>query len=275
MNQEEDYFSKLLKLVETLRGPDGCPWDREQTRETLKPLLVEEAYEVLEALDGSDSEELCEELGDLLFQVLFHSSISRERGEFDIHDVCRRSFDKMVARHPHVFGEASYRDSEELLKHWEEIKAAEKKEAGQAITRESILDGIPERIPALYAAYQTSSKASRVGFDWDNLEGVRDQFLEEFEELQVAIQEEDQAKIKEEVGDLLLAALNIPRQLQVDPETALIGANRKFSARFKAMERHFAGQGRALREVPVDEMEAFWQTHKHGPTEREGEALDS
>ena len=276
MNHEEDYFGKLLELVETLRGPDGCPWDREQTRETLKPLLVEEAYEVLEALDGSDSEELCDELGDLLFQVLFHSSIAREQGEFDIHDVCRRSFDKMVARHPHVFGEASYQDSEELLKHWEEIKAAEKKEAGRKATRESILDGIPERIPALYAAYQTSSKAARVGFDWENLEGVRDQFLEEFEELQAAIQEEDPAQIKEEVGDLLLAALNISRQLQIDPETALRRANRKFSARFKAMERHFGDQGRALREVPVDEMEAFWQTHKHdGPAEREGEALDS
>ena len=266
MNQKEDYFHKLLELMETLRGPNGCPWDREQTRETLKPLLVEEAYEVLEALDGSNPEELCEELGDLLFQVVFHSSIAKEQKEFDIHDVCRRSFDKMVGRHPHVFGDASYKDSGELLKHWEDIKTAEKEKAGQKVTRESILDGIPDKIPALYGAYQTSSKAARVGFDWENLEGIRDQFLAEFEELQAAIQEDDESKIKEEVGDLLLAALNISRRLQIDPETALTRANRKFSARFRAMERHFTGQGRALREVPVDEMEAFWQTHKHdGP----------
>ncbi|MEE8349325.1 MAG: nucleoside triphosphate pyrophosphohydrolase [Acidobacteriota bacterium] len=263
MNQQEDYFHKLLTLMETLRGPKGCPWDREQTRETLKPLLVEEAYEVLEALDGSDPEELCDELGDLLFQVIFHSCIAKEQGEFDIHDVCRRSFDKMVGRHPHVFGSASYKDSEELLKNWEDLKAAEKLEAGKSVTRESILDGIPDRIPALHGAYQTSSKAARVGFDWENLEDIRDQVLEEFQELQEAVQEGDADKIKEEVGDLLLAALNISRRLQIDPETALTRANRKFSTRFKTMEKHFKGMGRALQEVPVDEMEAFWQTHKH------------
>ncbi len=272
VTHEEDYFHKLLELMETLRGPDGCPWDQEQTRETLKPLLVEETYEVLEALDGSDPEELCEELGDLLFQVIFHSCIAQEKGEFDIHRVCRGSFNKMVARHPHVFGDASYKDSKELLQHWEEIKAAEKKAAGRKVTRESILDGIPEQIPALYGAYQTSSKAARVGFDWENLEGIRDQFLEEFEELQAAIQEKDEAKIKEEVGDLLLTAINISRQLQIDPETALTRANRKFTMRFKAMEKHFTGQGRALREVPVDEMETFWQTHKHDrPNQKEAE----
>ena len=272
MNHENDYFHKLLELMETLRGPDGCPWDREQTRETLKPLLVEEAYEVLDALDGSDPEDLCDELGDLLFQVVFHSCIAKEKGEFDIHDVCRKSFNKMVGRHPHVFGDAFYKDSVELLKQWENIKAAEKMEAGKNVTCESILDGISDKIPALYGAYQTSSKAARVGFDWKNLEGIRDQFLEEFEELQAAIQEEDGTKIKEEVGDLLLAALNISRQLQIDPETALTRANRKFSTRFKAMEKHFTDQGRVLQEVPVDEMEAFWKTHKYdGPVERKGE----
>lgn len=261
---EEDYFRKLLELMDTLRGPRGCPWDQEQTRETLKPLLVEEAYEVLEALDGSDPGELCEELGDLLFQVIFHSCIAKEQGEFDIHDVCRRSFEKMVARHPHVFGDLSYKDSKELLKHWEEIKTAERKQAGLEVTRESILDGIPDKMPALYVAYQTSSKAARVGFDWANLEGVRDKFLEEFEELQASIQEGDEVGIKEEVGDLLLAALNISRLLQVDPETALARANRKFSERFKTMERHFTSQGRNLREIPIDEMDLFWETHKHG-----------
>ena len=248
--------------MDTLRGPEGCPWDQEQTRETLKPLLVEEAFEVLEALDGSNEEELCEELGDLLFQVVFHSRIAKEQGEFDIHDVCRRTYEKMVARHPHVFGDVSYRDSRELLKHWEDLKAAEKKKTGHEVTRESLLDGIPAKIPALYATYQMSSKAARVGFDWESVEGIREKFQEEFEELQAALQEGDQARIKEEVGDLLFTAVNISRHLQIDPETALGQANRKFSARFRAMEKHFTVQGRTLKEVPVEEMEAFWQSHK-------------
>ena len=262
MNSRENYFQKLLDLMDVLRGPEGCPWDQEQTRETLKPLLVEEAFEVLQALDGSDSAELCEELGDLLFQVIFHSRIAKEEGNFDIHDVCRRTYEKMVHRHPHVFGEESYRDSKELLRHWEDIKAAEKKSAGSQITRESMLDGIPDKIPALYATYQMSSKAARVGFDWKSIQEIRDKFLEEFKELQDALQQGEEAKIKEEVGDLLFAALNIARYLQIDPETALTRANRKFSVRFKAMEKHFASQGRALKEVPVEEMEAFWQHRK-------------
>ncbi len=257
-----NYFQKLLDLMDTLRGPEGCPWDKEQTRETLKPLLVEEAFEVLEALDGSDSAELCEELGDLLFQVIFHSRIAQEKGEFDIHDVCRRTYEKMVHRHPHVFGDESFRDSRELLRQWEDIKTAERKSAGLPTTRESILAGIPERIPALYASYQMSSKAARVGFDWNSIEEIRDKFLEEFQELQDALQGGEEKDIREEVGDLLFAALNIARYLQVDPETALTRANRKFSARFKTMEKHFASQGRALKEISVEEMEAFWQNHK-------------
>ena len=218
MNRREDYFQKLLELMDTLRGPGGCPWDQEQTRETLKPLLVEEAFEVLEALDGSDSNELCDELGDLLFQVIFHSRIAREKEEFDIHDVCRRSYEKMVRRHPHVFGDEHYRDSGELLKHWEDIKAAEKKSAGGKVTRESLLDGIPEKIPALYSTYQMSSKAARVGFDWNSIEQIRDKVVEEFEELQDALRQGEEKQIKEEVGDLLFAALNIARYLQIDPE---------------------------------------------------------
>lgn len=248
--------------MDTLREPGGCPWDQEQTRETLKPLLVEEAFEVLEALDGSDSAELCEELGDLLFQVIFHSRIAKEKEEFDIHDVCRRSYEKMVNRHPHVFGDEKYEDSQELLRHWEDIKAAEKETAGEEVNRESLLDGIPEKIPALYASYQMSSKAARVGFDWNNIEQIRDQLVQEFEELQEALENGDQQHIKEEVGDLLFASLNIARYLQIDPETALNRANRKFSTRFRAMEKHFASEGRSLKEVPVEEMEAFWQHNK-------------
>ena len=248
--------------MDVLREPGGCPWDREQTRETLKPMLIEEAHEVLEALDSGKPDEICEELGDLLFQVVFHSRISKERGEFDAYEVCRRVYEKMVGRHPHVFGDASFSDSQELLKHWEEIKATEKQRSGSQKRKDSLLDGIPENLPAVYTAYQMTSKASRVGFDWQRIEGIRDKLHEEFEELQAALEENDQKRIQEEVGDLLFSALNIARYLQIDPETALKKANRKFSQRFRAMERSAEIQGRPLKEMDLSEMEEIWQSLK-------------
>ena len=262
MNPTQNHFQKLVELMDLLRSPQGCPWDREQTRETLKPMLVEEAFELLEALDETDADGLCEELGDVLFQILFHSRIAQELGEFDIDDVCCRLHEKMVRRHPHVFEGRSFRDSQELLKNWEEIKVAEREAAGRQVSRESLLDGIPEKLPALYRTYQMSAKAARVGFDWESVEGIRDKFLEEFEELQVALQQGNAEKIKEEVGDLLFTALNISRRLQIDPESALGRANSKFSTRFRAMEKHFSVQGRALKDVGVDEMEVFWNDSK-------------
>ncbi len=228
----------------------------------MKQNLVEETYEVLQALDGTDPDELCEELGDLLLQVVFHSQISKEKGEFDAYEVCRRLYQKLVRRHPHVFGKAAYKDTRELLKHWEDIKAAERKARGRPAKRKSMLDGIPKDLPALYAAYQVSSKASRVGFDWPHLEGIRNKFLEEFVELQKAIQDGCTENIKKETGDLLLAAVNIARFLQIDPETALSRANAKFSDRFRKMEEHFSKQGRPLKEVDLQEMEAHWQAQK-------------
>ena len=264
MDQGVDYFEKLVELMDTLREPGGCPWDREQTRETLKPMLIEEAHEVLEALDGDNPDELCEELGDLLFQVIFHSRIAKEREEFDAREVCRRVYEKMVGRHPHVFGDASFEDSQELLKHWEEIKAAEKKNSGSETNRKSLLDGIPQTLPAAYAAYQMTAKASRVGFDWPAIEGIRDKFLEEFRELQEALQQAQEKQVQEEVGDILFVAINIARYLKIDPETALRRANAKFSRRFQAMEREFSRQGRALRDVDLDEMESVWQEQKCG-----------
>ena len=248
--------------MDLLRSPKGCPWDREQTRESLKPMLVEETHEVLSALDGSDPDELCEELGDLLFQVIFHSRIAQEKEEFDAYDVCRRSYQKMVRRHPHVFGAATYQDARQLLKDWEDIKTAEKQARGQKVSRESLLDGIPKTLPTLYVAYQISSKAARVGFDWPHIEGIREKFLEEFQELEEAIRSEEDQRIKEEVGDLLFTVLNIARFLEIDPETALERANGKFSERFRNMERHFARQGRSLKEVGVGEMEAVWKQQK-------------
>jgi len=254
-----DFFQKLVELMDVLRGPNGCPWDKEQTRETLKPMLIEECYEVLEALDSENPDELSDELGDLLFQVIFHCRIAKERGEFDADDVCRRSYEKMVRRHPHIFGEARYQDAQELLKHWEDIKAAEQKAAGWTKKKKSLLDGIPPNLPALYAGYQISAKASRVGFDWSELRQIKEKLTEEFQELEEAVKEQDAERIREEVGDLLFAALNVARFLEIDPETALNRANNKFAGRFRKLEKYFADQGRRLKDVPLEEMESAWQ----------------
>ncbi len=262
MENKPDYFRKLVELMDILRGPNGCPWDREQTRETLKPMLIEEAYEVLEALDAEDPDELCEELGDLLFQIVFHGRIASERGEFDAYDVCRRVYEKMVRRHPHVFGEASFEDARDLLRNWEDLKAAEKKAGGRENRKKSLLDGIPKDLPTIYRAYQMTAKAARVGFDWPDISGLREKFLEEFEELVEALRESDPRRVKEEVGDLVFVALNIARYLEIDPETALRGANDKFDRRFRAMEQHFQIAGRSLKDVPPREMEVAWQGGK-------------
>lgn len=262
MEERPDYFAKLVELMELLRSPEGCPWDREQDRETLKPMLVEETWEVLEALDGDDPDALCEELGDLLFQVVFHSQIARERGEFDAQEVCRRVYEKMVARHPHVFGDREIRDSRELLRNWEEIKANQQAAAGREKLRSSLLDGIPKGLPAMYRAFQVTAKAARVGFDWPDLEGLRDKLMEEFDELQAARREGDPRKVKEEVGDLVFAALNVARYLEIDPETAVSSANDKFVSRFQAMEQEFHRQGRSLKEADLEEMESVWQAQK-------------
>ncbi len=259
---EKDYFRRLVELMERLRGPEGCPWDREQTRESLKPLLVEEVYEVLEALDENSPEGLCEELGDLLFQVIFHSQIAAEKGEFNVDDVCREVYQKMVDRHPHVFGDAQYGDAQEVLKHWEDIKAAQRASFSREASRHSLLGGISKKPPVLYATYQLSSKASRVGFDWPGLEDIRDQLLEEFEELREALGREDEERIREEVGDLLFTALNISRYLKVDPETALRRANAKFASRFRKMEVYFLSKGKTLEEVDLKAMESVWQAEK-------------
>ena len=273
-SENREYFHKLVELMALLRSPEGCPWDKEQTRETLKPMLIEEAYEVLEALDGDAPQELRDELGDLLFQIVFHGRIAEEKREFDVYDVCRSVYEKMVRRHPHVFGEASFENSKELLSQWEEIKAQESQEKGASNERRSALSATPGRLPAVYAAYQVSAKAARVGFDWSTLESIRDKFLEEFQELQEAVQENNSLKIREEVGDLLFVVLNIARHLQVDPETALSQANRKFIDRFQAMEKTFAEAGRPLRTVRLEEMESQWQRQKEAERKTQGRSSE-
>lgn len=261
--ETRNYFDKLVELMDRLRGPGGCPWDREQTRETLKPMLIEEAYEVLEALDHEDPDELCEELGDLLFQIIFHSRIAQERGEFDAHDVCRRVYEKMVRRHPHVFGEARFDTSEELLRNWEDFKRKEKAAGGKPVESDrSLLDGIPAGLPQIYRSYQMGAKASRVGFDWSDLDGLQDKLLEEFQELKRAQAAGDEERIREEVGDLLFAAVNVARFLGVDPETALARANRKFERRFRALETVFRKRGEDLKDVSPERLEEVWEIVK-------------
>lgn len=269
-----EWFEKLVALQARLRAPNGCPWDREQTHSTLRTFLLEETYEVLDALDGRNDAKLAEELGDLLLQIVFHAEIAREERRFDVADVIREIHDKMFRRHPHVFGETRARDAAEVLKNWEELKAAERQAKGEANNEaepvaaakdepKSLLDGIPRGLPATLEGFQLTRRAARIGFDWDTVEGVLDKLREESAELRHSLQTKESAKIEEEVGDLLFTALNLARHLQIDPEIALRKANHKFSARFRAMEHLAHKSGRALGEVPREEMERLWDETKH------------
>jgi MazG family protein len=264
MTEKRADIQKLVDLVERLRGENGCPWDKEQTRESLKPMLIEEAYEVLDALDGASPTELKEELGDLLFQVVFHAQIAQEKGEFHLADIIDRLHDKMVRRHPHVFGGADLKTSQDVLKNWEDIKAAEKgvSSSSEPGSPKSLLDGIPSKLPALHTAYQMTAKASRVGFDWPRLEDIIAKLHEESAELLEARGREDEDKIADEIGDLLFVAVNIARFLGIDPETALRRSNKKFDRRFRQVESAIKSQGREMRDASLAEMDALWEKAK-------------
>ena len=257
-------IQKLVELVEQLRGEKGCPWDKEQTRETLKPMLIEEAYEVLDALDSANPMELKEELGDLLFQVVFHAQIASEKGEFHLADVIDRLHEKMVRRHPHIFGSADLKTAQDVLKNWEDIKAAEKgiESSSQPDSEKSLLDGIPSKLPALHRAYQMTAKASRVGFDWPRLEGILQKMREEAFEILEARSKGDSRKTADEVGDLLFVAVNVARFLGIDPETALRRSNDKFDRRFRYVESAVKRQGRELKNTSLSEMDALWEEAK-------------
>ena len=257
-------IQKLVDLVEQLRGENGCPWDKQQTRETLKPMLIEEAYEVLDALDSASPKELKEELGDLLFQVVFHAQIAREKGEFNLGDVIDRLHEKMVRRHPHIFGCADLKTAQDVLKNWEDIKAAEKgiASSSQPDSEKSLLDGIPSKLPALHRAYQMTAKASRVGFDWPSLEGVLLKMREEAFEILDAQSRGDSQKTADEVGDVLFVAVNVARFLGIDPETALRRSNDKFDRRFRYVESAIKRQGRELKNTSLSELDALWEEAK-------------
>ncbi len=265
------WFEKLVAVQARLRAPNGCPWDREQTHRSLRTYLIEEAYEVLEALESGNDTKFAEEMGDLLLQIVFHSQIAREEGRFTVTEVIREIHDKMVRRHPHVFGKTRAKDSAEVLRNWEQIKAEERRSSdnkrdsktGDSAAKEvSLLDGVSRGLPATLEGFQLTRKASRIGFDWQDAGGVFEKMLEETEELKKALREQDHLKTEEELGDLLFAVVNLSRFLKVDPEIALKKANAKFSRRFRAMENLARKNGREFKDLPREEMESFWDAAK-------------
>jgi tetrapyrrole methylase family protein/MazG family protein len=262
-------FVKLVALMSRLRSPSGCPWDREQTHSTLRTYLIEEAYEVLDALESSDDAKFGEELGDLLLQVLFHAQIAQEEGRFSIADVIHEIYQKMIRRHPHVFGEKRAKNAAEVLRNWEIIKKEERlakslSPAVSASAAESLLDGIPSTLPALLEGYQLTRRAARIGFDWDNVDGIFDKLDEETRELRqvLAAPRKDPHRIESELGDILFVAINLARFLNVDPEIAAKKASAKFSRRFREMERAAREQNTTLPNVPRAQMESLWEQSK-------------
>lgn len=300
--QAGEWFAKLVALQARLRGPGGCPWDREQTHESLRKFLVEETYEVLDAMDSGQPRQFSSEMGDLLLQIIFHSILAEETGSFTISDVIESVYTKMVRRHPHVFGRTKARTSADVLKNWEQLKAAERAEenggadpaaaATKATNPESVLAGVPHALPAALEAYQFTRRASHVGFDWHNLAGILEKLEEEKRELTalvasgsavsassssgparakqapgpavaVARDAREQSRLlEEETGDLLFTAVNVARFLGVDPEIALKKANSKFKRRFEWMESAAAREGRAFAELPRARMEELWNESK-------------
>ena len=249
-------WTDLVEVMARLRR--GCPWDREQTHESLVPYLIEEAYEVVDAIELRSDGDLCEELGDLLLQIVFHAQLATERGAFSIADVVDGLSNKMIRRHPHVFGDQAVSSVAEVWQNWEQLKALEPTGAARA----SRLDGIPKGLGSLQRAQKMQDKASRVGFDWPDLEGVRDKLAEELAELEEARRDGDAAAIREELGDVMFSFVNLARALHVDAEGAMRDANEKFYKRFAFMERRAETEGRKLGDLTLDELEALWQQAK-------------
>lgn len=259
-------LAELVDIMDRLLAPDGCPWDREQTLETLRPFLVEETYEVLEALETGTPAQHCEELGDLMMQIVFQSALRRAEEQFDIDDVVRGISEKLVRRHPHVFADATAGTPEEVLVQWEEIKRKEKAEkaarAGGGDGPPRLLAGVPVSLPALTRAQQVSARAARVGFDWPDAAGCRAKIAEELDELDQAITAADQAAIEHELGDLLFAAVSLARKLGCDAEGVLRACTRRFTDRFGFIEDRLRERGKAPAESSLEEMDALWNQAK-------------
>jgi len=260
-------FEDLVAVQARLRAPGGCPWDREQTHSTLRTYLIEEAYEVLDAIEKGNPQELAEELGDLLLQVLFHADMARETGAFDISDVVTGIHDKMVRRHPHVFGDVKAETSGEVLKNWAQLKAKEKQAVSQRRISSkdatpSALDGVPRNIPALLEAYQMTRRAAQIGFDWERVEGIFEKLEEEASELRAALAVSNRRASEEEVGDLLFSVVNLARFLGLDPEVTLKHSNLKFKQRFQEMEKEALRSGLKLSELSKEKLEELWTSAK-------------
>jgi MazG family protein len=251
-------FRAFVELIARLRAPGGCPWDREQTHASLKPMTIEEAYEVLAAIDEGDDGELAGELGDLLLQVVFHAQIATDESRFTIDEVIARVHDKMVRRHPHVFGDDQASTPGEVLRNWEALKAAERAARGEKEKDASMLDSVLKGLPAVMEALQMTTKVARVGFDWPDVASVQAKVDEELQELKDAPADRKQ----EELGDLLFAVVNLARHLGVDPESALKGANRKFRRRFAHVESRLREDGRQPADSTLAEMDALWEEAK-------------
>lgn len=258
-NSAGDRFDSLLELMARLRSAGGCPWDREQTRETLKPYLIEEAYEVLDAIDDGSRDHLVEELGDLLFQVVFHCQIAGEQGEFTMADVLERLSDKMIRRHPHVFGDRVVGDAREALEQWERIKHDEAKEDGR--TR-SAVDGVPGTLPALLRAQRLQVKAGRVGFDWTDWHEAWAKVREEMGELEATLDAEETARVSDELGDVLFSLVNVARLRGIDAEDCLRRAAAKFTRRFREVEAEMRAAGRRVSEAPAGDLDRAWEAVK-------------
>jgi MazG family protein len=250
-------FDELVSLMTRLRGPDGCPWDRKQTLPDLKPYVIEEAYEVVDAIDRDDRAALLEEIGDLLLEAVFVAEITREEGTFDIYDSITAIHDKLVRRHPHVFADVEAKDAEEVLVNWEKLKRDERKAENK-----SLLSGVPQSLPALLKASRLTEKAARVGFDWRRTDDVFDKLDEEIGELREAVVAGDAAHIHEEIGDLLFTIANIARKVNVNAEEALQSTNRKFMRRFESMEAQVHERGVNLDQLTLEEMDSLWDDAK-------------
>jgi tetrapyrrole methylase family protein/MazG family protein len=251
-------MSDYRKIIEVLRSPGGCPWDIEQTHESIRRNLLEEAYEACEAIDEQDPEHLKEELGDLMMQVLFHARIEEEKGSFDLDDVADNAVKKLIYRHPHVFGDVTVAGSDDVLRNWDELK---KKEKDQTTVTKTMTD-VAETLPALWRAEKVQKKAAKVGFDWPDVQGAEDKLHEETGELEAAIAEGDPAHIEEELGDLLFTVVNIARFTKTDPETALHKSCEKFIRRFDAVETQASETGKKLSDLSLAEMDALWDKAK-------------
>ena len=258
MKEIKDAFGRLVEIIAKLRSDDGCPWDREQTHETLKTGIIEEAYEVVETIDQRNYDKFEEELGDLLMQVLLNAQIAKDEGRFDILGVIKKISEKLIRRHPHVFGDLIVKDSQEILQNWERIKSEERAEKDE----NSLMDGIPINLPALIQARKVQSRASRVGFDWDKAEDVIKKVDEEIIELKESLNKLDKESIEEEIGDILFSIVNLSRFLEVEPEGALKKTTAKFIKRFRKMESIIANKGKSITDFDLAGLDKIWDSIK-------------